>query len=165
MVLGSRTHATKGPEFLIACRGIAEDPFHVISEERLKRFGEAGRFRADDMLEGAALGIGKDRAFDLFHEILSIRQDHSASGATQCFVGCCRHDIGKFAGVLRQARRDNACNMCHVDHEKARDLGVCIMRIDNLSHPAEINREGISGIPRQKEVGILLVQSFGVIIR
>ena len=91
-------------------------------EVGLQRLAERDRLGGDDVHQRAALQAGEDRRVDLLRDGLVVGQDHAAARAAQGLVGGGGDDMGMAERGGVHARRDEAREMGHVDHEQRADL-------------------------------------------
>ena len=78
---------------------------------------EADGLGGRDVAERAALQAREDRAVDLLRELLAA-EDEARARAGERLVRGRADDVGRLDGVLVQARRDEAREVRHVDHQQ-----------------------------------------------
>ena len=101
------------------------------------------------MHQGAALQAGEDGAVQGLL-VLSLHQDHAATGAAQALVGGGGDHVRKRHGVGVHARGDQACVVGHVHPQNGANF------LGDLGEALEVDVQGISRCASDDDAGLVL---------
>jgi hypothetical protein len=125
------------------------NPGRVGLEFRLERLFERDRLGGDHMLEGPALGAGKDRLVDGLAERFD-RQNQAAAGAAKGLVGGGGDDLRVRHRRRMSPARDQAGEMGHVDQQRGPDL------VGHRPERLEVDDSGIRAAAADDQLRLLL---------
>ena len=90
--------------------------FSVLFKFRFQSFTQANCFTCNHMHQGTTLNTRKNCFVNGFC-IFFFTKNQSASGAAQCFVGCCCYNVRPLHRIWMNACCNQTCNMRHIYHK------------------------------------------------
>ncbi len=147
-----------GRKRLAECFGIGDDLLLVLAEFRLKRFKEADGLGGDHVHERAALNSREHRFVERLGK-LRFAEHHAASRASQRLVGGGGNKVGVRYGTWMQPRRDEACDVRHIDHQQRAGF------FGDLPESFKVDRSRIGACAGHNQLGLVLHgQAFKLVV-